>query len=70
MWLFLSRRLRTWFLLAVLTPLASNVVRRVGESLERRRGPSGLSRTLLRAGALGDQAARRLRGGRGRGARR
>jgi hypothetical protein len=70
MWLFLSRRLRTWFLLVVLAPLASRVVRRVGESLERRRGSSGLSRTLLRAGALGDEAGRRLRGGRGPGARR
>jgi hypothetical protein len=64
MWLFLTRRLRVWLILTVLVPLATGVLRRIGRALERRNGPSGVSRTLLRAGDLGDRARARLRGGR------
>jgi hypothetical protein len=66
MWLFFSRRLRMWLILTVLVPLTTGVLRRVGHSLERRRGPSGMSRALLRAGDLGDRARATLRGGRRR----
>ena len=66
MWLFFSRRLRTWLILTVVVPLTTGVLRRVGRSLERRRGPSGVSRALLRAGDLGDRARATLRGGRRR----
>jgi hypothetical protein len=66
MWLFLSRRLRMWLILTVLVPLTTGVLRRLGTSLERRRRPSALSRTLLRAGDLGDRARATLRGGRRR----
>jgi hypothetical protein len=66
MWLFFSRRLRMWLILTVVVPLTTGVLRRVGHSLERRRGPSGVSRALLRAGDLGDRARATLRGGRRR----
>jgi hypothetical protein len=62
MWLFLTRRLRTWLIVTLLLPVATGVLRRIGLALERRRGPSGLSNGLLRAGALGDRARARLRG--------
>jgi hypothetical protein len=64
MWLFFTRRLRMWLILTVVVPLASGVLRRIGRRLERRRGPSGISRTLIRAGDLGDRARATLRGGR------
>ncbi len=63
MWLFLTRRFRTWLLLTVLVPLASGLLRRVGQTLERRNGPSTVSNGLLMAGDLGDRARDRLRGG-------
>lgn len=66
MWLFLSRRLRTWLVLTVLVPLATGLLRRVGRALERRNGSTGVSRALLRAGDLGDRARATLRGGRRR----
>ena len=66
MWLFLTRRFRTWVLLTVIVPLASGVLRRAGAALQRRNGPSALSNGLLRAGELGDRARARLRGGRRR----
>jgi hypothetical protein len=62
MWLFLTRRLRTWLILTLLLPVATGVLRRLGETLERRRGSTTLSRSLLRAGELGDRARARLRG--------
>ena len=66
MWLFLTRRLRVWFIVTVLVPLATGLLRRVGQTLERRRGPNPVSRALLQAGDLGDRARARLRGGRRR----
>jgi hypothetical protein len=62
MWLFLTRRLRTWLILTVLVPLGSGLLRRLGQELERRRGPSAVSNGLVRAGEIGDRARRRLRG--------
>ena len=61
MWLFLSRRLRTWLLLTLVLPLATGLLRRVGQTLERRNGPTKISNGLLRVGALGDSARARLR---------
>lgn len=62
MWLFLTRRFRTWLLLTLVVPLATGLLRRLGETLERRNGPSSVSNGLLRAGQLGDRARARLRG--------
>jgi hypothetical protein len=64
MWLFLSRRLRMWLILTVLVPLATGLLRRVGRRLERRNGPTRVSRALLRAGEVGENARAALRGGR------
>jgi hypothetical protein len=63
MWLFLTRRFRTWVLLTVLAPLATSVLRRLGQSLERRNGPTPVSNGLLKAGDVGDQVRARLGGG-------
>jgi hypothetical protein len=64
MWLFFSRRLRMWLILTVLVPLTTGVLRKVGRRLERRNGPTSVSRALLRAGDFGDRARATLRGGR------
>jgi hypothetical protein len=64
MWLFFTRRLRMWLILTVVVPLATGLLRRIGRALERRRGPSGISRALLKAGDVGDRARATLRGGR------
>jgi hypothetical protein len=64
MWLFFTRRLRMWLILTVLVPLVTGLLRRVGRTLERRNGPTGVSRALLRAGDVGDRARATLRGGR------
>jgi formate hydrogenlyase subunit 4 len=64
MWLFFTRRLRLWLILTVVVPLTTGVLRKVGRRLERRNGPSAVSRALLRAGDLGDRARATLRGGR------
>ena len=61
MWLFFSRRLRMWLILTVVVPITTGLLRRVGRSLERRNGSTGLSRALLRAGDLGDRARPRGR---------
>ncbi len=66
MWLFLTRRFRTWVILTVLVPIASGLLRRAGETLQRRNGPSALSNGLLKVGAFGDRARSRGRGGRRR----
>ena len=66
MWLFLTRRLRMWLILTVVVPLTTGLLRRIGQALERRRGPSAISRSLLKAGELGDRARQALRGGRRR----
>jgi hypothetical protein len=62
MWLFLTRRLRTWLIVTLLLPIATGVLRRAGLALERRNGPTAISNGLLRVGALGDRARARLRG--------
>jgi NADH:ubiquinone oxidoreductase subunit H len=68
MWLFLTRRLRVWLIVTVVVPLATGLLRRVGLALQRRNGPTRVSRALLSAGDLGDRARARLRGeGRRRG---
>lgn len=69
MWLFLTRRFRTWVLLTLLVPVVTGLLRRIGQALERRRGPNAVSNGLLKAGNLGDQARNRLRGGGRKGRR-
>jgi hypothetical protein len=62
MWLFLTRRFRMWVLLTVLAPLATGVLRRIGQALERRNGPTAVSNGLLKAGDVGDRARVKLGG--------
>jgi hypothetical protein len=64
MWLFFTRRLRMWLILTVVIPLSTGLLRRIGRALERRNGPSRVSRTLLKAGDLGDRARGIVRGDR------
>ena len=66
MWLFFTRRLRMWLLLTVLVPLGTGILRNVGQRLERRNGPTSVSRALLKAGDMGDRARATLRGGKRR----
>jgi hypothetical protein len=48
--------------LTVLAPLATTVLRRLGQTLEQRNGPTAVSNGLLRAGDLGERARVRLGG--------
>ena len=66
MWLLLTSRLRAWLLLTVVVPLATGLLRRVGQVLERRTGSTPVTRALYKAGDLGDRARATLRGGRRR----
>lgn len=46
MWALLSRHLRMWLLLAVGAPVVAWLLGRIGELVERRRGPNALSKAL------------------------
>ncbi|OLT11573.1 hypothetical protein BJF78_26640 [Pseudonocardia sp. CNS-139] len=62
MWAFLSSRLRTWLIMAVIVPLLGWLLGRAGDLVEARRGPNGLSKGLhTAAGWLGGPRARRRR---------
>ena len=57
---FLSARLRRWILLVVGLPIAAWALDRAGQTLERRRGSSRLSRALRGgSGMLRDFSPRR-----------
>ncbi|MEV6694313.1 hypothetical protein AB0M35_22840 [Micromonospora sp. NPDC051196] len=58
----IRKRVAQWAVMAVAVPLAAAGARRLGHSLESRRGPSGASRMLTRgADLLRPQKARRRR---------
>lgn len=59
MWAFFSARLRMWLILAVGAPLLGWVLGKMGEAIEKRRGPSGLTKVLRTGRAW---LARRSRG--------
>jgi hypothetical protein len=46
MWAFFSRRARLWLITVLVAPLLSFVFGRLGTALERRNGPSTISRGL------------------------
>ncbi|HET8988357.1 MAG TPA: hypothetical protein VFN43_07575 [Humibacillus sp.] len=46
MWAFFSRRARLWLVTVLVAPLLSLILGRVGTALERRNGPSTISRGL------------------------
>ncbi|MCZ2837692.1 hypothetical protein [Modestobacter sp. VKM Ac-2985] len=66
MWLFLTRRFRMWVILTVLAPVVITVLRKLGQALEKRTGPSAISKGLLKAGDLGEKARVKLGGKRRR----
>jgi hypothetical protein len=65
MWAFLSAKLRMWLIVAVVVPLVGWLLGRIGDLIEARRGPNGLSRVLqkgrawLRGRSRGPLAVRR-----------
>ncbi len=65
MWAFLSARFRMWLILAVGAPLLGWLLGKVGDAIEKRRGPSTLTKVLqkgrdwLASRARGPLAARR-----------
>lgn len=61
MWVFLTSRIRTWLVLAVLVPLAATVIRTVRRRLEARSGRTPAVRALTRLERLADR--RRRKGG-------
>jgi hypothetical protein len=46
MWAFFSARLRMWLLLTIGAPILAWVLGRLGDLVEARRGPNGLSKVL------------------------
>lgn len=46
MWAFFSRRARLWLITVLVAPVASLILGRLGTALERRKGPTTLSRAL------------------------
>ena len=49
MWAFFSRRLRMWLILAVGVPVLAWLLGRIGDLIESRNGPNGVSRSLQKA---------------------
>ena len=74
MWLFFSRRLRTWILLAIALPLARALVHRLALAAEERDASTRTARTLHQADsavtAVSQRTARKgKRGKRGKSGR-
>ncbi len=65
MWAFLSARLRMWLIVAVAAPLVGWLLGKIGDLIEARRGPNGVSKVLqmgrdwLRGRTRGPLAIRR-----------
>jgi hypothetical protein len=65
MWAFLSARLRMWLIVVVVAPLLGWLLGKIGDLIESRRGPNGLSKVLqmgrdwLRKRSKGPLAVRR-----------
>ena len=62
MWLFLTRRFRMWVILTLVAPIATRLLRSLGQTLERRNGPTTVSKGLLKAGDLGERTRVRMGG--------
>jgi hypothetical protein len=66
MWVFLSKRLRMWLLLAIALPLARALVHRLALAAERRDPATRTAKTLLHADSAVTRVSRRAKG-RGQG---
>jgi hypothetical protein len=62
MWLFLTRRLRTWLLLAIALPVGRAVVHRLALAAERRDPSTRTARTLHQADSAVAAVSRRTAG--------
>lgn len=60
MWVFFTRRLRMWLLLAIVLPLAQTLVHRLALAAERRNPSTRTAKTLLQADSAVSAVARRL----------
>ena len=60
MWVFLSRRLRLWLLVAVALPLARAVVHRLALAAKRRDPAARSAKVLHQADSAVDAASRRV----------
>ncbi len=60
MWVFFSRRLRTWLLLAIVLPLAQTLVHRLALAAERRNPSTRTAKTLLQADSAVSAVSRRV----------
>jgi hypothetical protein len=65
MWVFLTRRLRTWLLLAIALPLARRLVHRLAANAERHDPNARRTRALRKADSAVSSVSRRA-SGRGR----
>lgn len=64
MWVFLSRRLRTWLLLAIALPLARLLVHRLAVAAERRDSSARTAKLLHQADSAVTAVTKRTSGGR------
>jgi hypothetical protein len=60
MWVFFTRRLRMWLLLAIVLPLAQTLVHRLAVAAERRNPSTRTAKTLLQADSAVSAVTRRL----------
>lgn len=61
MWAFLSVRLRRWLIMTIAVPVLGSAARRLGDRLERKGGPTRLSRGLHKVGNMAGRRRQRSR---------
>jgi hypothetical protein len=59
MWMFLTSRIRTWLVLAVLVPMITVAIRTLRRRLEARSGATPAVRALTRLERLAERARRK-----------
>lgn len=59
MWVFFTKRLRTWLLLAIVLPLAGRLIHRLAVAAERRNDSARRTRLLRRADSAVSAVRRR-----------
>ncbi len=59
MWLFITRRLRTWLIFALVVPIATTTIHLIREMIEKRTGNTRLTRALTAIEDVGRSRRRR-----------
>jgi hypothetical protein len=59
MWVFITARLRQWLFFAVAIPLLTVLVHAIRQAIEKRSGPTRLTRLMARAEEFGRRKKRR-----------